>query len=227
MDHVDYFEWANYLQALFRHFNRDVCTILEGGGGTGSLAEELDQRGYQVALFDRSLDMLRQAKKKIAIPIWQGDLLQMPISRKWDVFLCMYDTIQYLDEDELKRLFKEVQTALNHKGLFVFDVVTEKNVLTYWADHMESVKKEDWETVRQSWYVRNKRCLHTEITFRSTREKKIFREHHRQCIFQLQKLKDNLKKTGWSHIHVFHEFTFQNGSEQSDRVHFVASQEGN
>jgi ubiquinone/menaquinone biosynthesis C-methylase UbiE len=66
MDHVDYDQWAAYLFDLMRRHGTDVETVVELGGGTGSLARRLHPLGdYRYVLTDGSAAMLDRAREKL------------------------------------------------------------------------------------------------------------------------------------------------------------------
>ena len=225
MNHVDYGEWAKYIVRLFKRFGQGVRRVVDGGCGTGSLAYALAEMGYRVVGFDRSLEMVRVARKKSHGPLWQGDLKTIGLSRTWDAFLCLYDTIQYLMEDELTLVLSNVKRVIIEGGLFIFDVVTENHILRYWAHYTERVRGDGWETMRRSWYDKRGRYQHTEFTITSHQEKKIFKEHHIQRIYRLEELEEMVSRSELRLVGRFDGFTMNPGIESSDRVHFVLRRE--
>jgi SAM-dependent methyltransferase len=221
MDHIDYHVWAEYINLLFCEFGNRIHRVVDGGCGTGSLANALIHLGYKVVGFDRSWEMIRIAHSKSMCPFWQGDLRSIGLSSRWDGFLCLYDTIQYLNGVELEAFLVVVNSLLVEGGLFVFDVVTEKHILRYWAKHTERERGEDWEMIRRGWYDKRGRCQHTEFLILSHEENKVFREHHSQQIYRLDELKATVIRSGFHIIGLFDGFTLKPGNEMSDRVHFV------
>ena len=221
MDHVDYEAWADYLVQLFDAYGRNIRRVVDGGCGTGSMVCALEKRGYRVAGFDQSWEMIRRAREKTRAPLWQGDVRDISVRRKWDAFLCLYDTMQYLTLEEMGGVFVDVRDILVGGGLVVFDVVTEEHVLRYWSDYVESVASDGWEVVRRSWYERRKRWQHTEFEMVSLVEKRVYREHHRQRVYRLDELERVTKRSGLELVGRFRDFTLKPADETSDRVHFV------
>jgi SAM-dependent methyltransferase len=225
MDHVDYTAWADYIIKLFKKYGKGIRRVVDGGCGTGSLAAVLEKRGYRVVGFDRSREMIRMARRKSRSSFWQGDLVAIPLSKEWDAFLCLYDTIQYLRIEEMERLFDGLRGVLVDGGLLIFDAVTESHVLRYWASYDEKDCGEGWESMRKSWFDRKAKCQHTlfEIFFRHDR--KVYCEHHSQRIYTLEELNRTTVRSGFEVLGLFDGFTLKPGNESSDRVHFVLRQE--
>ena len=225
MDHVDYRMWANYISSLFRQFGNHVTHIVEGGCGTGRFAAEMVQLGYHIVGFDLSLPMIREAGKATDIPLWQGDLRYHGLSGKWDTFLCLYDTIQYLSLGEINKLLINVHQILSRDGLFIFDVVTESSVKKYWYNFTEKCPSKSGESIRRSWYDRKKRCLNTEFDIYFRKDKKKYHESHCQYVYSVNEIKEVVRSSGFKLLGWFHDFTLQQGNSKSDRVHFVLQQE--
>jgi len=225
MDHVDYDEWASYIEVLFQKYGSNVRNVVDGACGTGSLTLSLKKRGYCVVGFDRSFEMIRAARKKVQVPIWQGDLRKLSLSKKWDAFICIYDSIQYLMVEEIDHMLAEVKAVLKHGGLLLFDVVTERHILHNWVNYTERIRDKSWDIVRRSWYDRKSRYQHTEFEVFSFREKKLYREHHLQKVYPLKELEEAVKKSGFTLLGKLCGFTLNPGSENSDRVHFILRQE--
>ncbi len=223
MAHVDYSEWADYLEACFKVFgNEGITRILDGGCGTGSLLSEMKKRGYSVSGFDLSEDMIRIARTK-GVPVWRGDLRAMASAGPVDSIICLYDTIHYLNEKEVSEFFNEACRLLKNEGLFIFDAVTENHVRNYWADYTEQGEECGCSYLRRSWYETANRCQHTEFEITVPPDETVFQEHHRQWIHPVPFFIENAEHSGFSLLGVFDECTFEEGHTHSDRVHLVFS----
>jgi len=221
MDHVDYQGWVDFIVMLFEKYGSNIHNVVDGGCGTGTLISILEKKGYRVAGFDRSLEMIRLAQRKSDVPYWQGDLKSISLSPGWDAFLCLYDTIQYLTPEEMERMLLEVRSILKQRGILIFDVVTESNVLRYWANYTEVDSDKNWRMIRRSWFERNRQLQHTEFEISLIEKKTVYQEHHVQKIYRLEEIEEIGEKTGFDILGRFDDFTLNPGSEKSDRVHFV------
>ncbi len=225
MDHVDYVIWADYLSMMFKSYSSAVCDVVDCGCGTGSLIQRLERLGYTMAGFDISFNMLKKAKTKTRGILWQGDLQALALKKDWDAVLCMYDTIQYLQEEEIKIFIKEVNEILTEGGLFIFDVVTKKNIEKYWFDFTNKEEINGYEVERRSWFEKKKELLHTNIKCTDKYTHTVTKEQHLQFIYDIEKYKDIVNNNQWQFIDCFHEFTFKPAYHESERVHFVLSKE--
>lgn len=221
MNHVDYDKWADFVVVLFQRFGSDVCRVVEGGCGTGSLLRALVQRKVRAAGFDQSVEMIRLAREKVRAPLWVDDLRAFSFNGNWDVFLCLYDTIQYLTTEEIQGLLCNVAKVLKPEGLFIFDVVTEEHVFKYWTHYTEKAEYNDQEALRRSWYVKKRRSLHTEFEFMDGDYQNLYREHHIQYIYPLETFIKVSGESGLRFVGQFQDFTLNSANEMSDRVHFV------
>ena len=225
MDHVDYSQWADFIVTLFQRFGSDVYRVIDGGCGTGSLLKVLNQREIEIAGFDRSIDMIQIAKKKVGVPLWVDDLRNFYIKKRWDAFLCLYDTIQYLTVKEIQKLLCDVGRTLMPGGLFIFDAVTKEHILRYWANYTERVESDKLEMLRRSWYVKKTQSQHTEFEIFDCCNEHIYREHHIQYIYPLETFIKVSGESGLKLIGQFQDFTLNPGNEKADRIHFVFKRE--
>ncbi len=225
MSHVDYGSWAGYLNRLIKRFGKGGRNIVDGCCGTAKMMVELSRKGYAVSGFDLSMEMLHQAGRNGVFSFWQGDLKKLSLKPNWDVFLCLYDSVQYLSISELDSVFNEVSRCLVSGGLFIFDIVTEHHVLKYWADYTETVHFGSQEILRQSWYDRSKKMLHTIFDVTEDGDSAVYQEHHRQSVFPLSEIEDCIRRSSFAFLGLFEDFGFQPGKETSDRVHFVLRKE--
>ncbi|OVE78565.1 hypothetical protein BVY01_05105 [bacterium I07] len=225
MDHVDYENWADYICRVFKRYGTGIQNILEGGCGTGSLDLILTGKGYNVFGFDLSRDMINKAVNRVRGRVWLGDIRCISVRPKqWDAFLCLYDTVQYLNISEISGLMEEVKGLLRPGGLFIFDVVTEHHILKHWQAYSENYPGDGWQVMRRSWYEREEQCLHTEFTI-GIRQSGMTHEHHRQWIFKLSDITDLITTSGLQHVASLHGFSMSAGTERSGRVHFVCQKE--
>jgi len=221
MDHVDYAHWANYIHTLFQKHGRNIQHIVEGGCGTGSLAVHLLGKGYHLVGFDLAMGMVQEAREKSPVFFWQGDLRQISLKSTFDAFLCLYDTIHYLNLKEIFQMFNEVQSVLKKDGLLIFDVVTENHVRQHWMDVIEKESGDDWEVVRHSWYDPQSHLQISDFTFTFKEDPRVHRECHYQHIFPLHTLNEVVKSSNFTILAKYNDFTFDNGNQDSDRVHYV------
>ncbi|MBN2417563.1 class I SAM-dependent methyltransferase [bacterium] len=225
MSHVDYRGWAAFVHEIIQGRALQAATVIDAGCGTGTLMSWLRGYGYEVYGFDRSLPMLEAAGGKGIGGTFQADLKDLPLAGSADVLLCLYDTIQYLPPDAVPRFMAQAYGAVRGGGMFVFDVVTERHVKEFWDGYSETDRGGSWRCSRKGWYDPERRIQHTEISLFSGNRRRSCKEHHRQFIYRLDALAAWAREAGWTAAECLHEFTFQPGSEDSGRVHFLLQRE--
>src|SRR5437588_3219313 len=123
---------AAYLRALIRRHAPGARTVLELGCGTGSILRQLWTH-YEVTGVDLSEEMLeRAAKKTPGIPLFRADMRTFDLGERFDVVLCVYDSINHLLRfDDWKAVFAGAHKHLNENGVFIFDINTQRRLAAF------------------------------------------------------------------------------------------------
>ena len=131
MDNVPYQEWADYLQELLVEYGIEDGLVLDLGCGTGSMAEELAKRGYDMIGVDNAADMLEIAMEK-RMESGYDILYLLQDMREFELYgtvrgiISVCDSVNYITEPEdLRDVFDLVNNYLDPKGIFIFDFNTE------------------------------------------------------------------------------------------------------
>ena len=98
--------------------NLDICC------GTGALCNFFEENGIKSKGVDISEDMLGIARKEYPdIEFIQADIVTYHDDDKYDFITCTDDAINHItDIDDLKRVFKNVNSFLNDGGYLFFDI---------------------------------------------------------------------------------------------------------
>ncbi len=106
-------------------YRPDARSVLELGCGTGSIMVRLTTSATLTGL-DRSREMLTIAAGKVPNASFvEADMASFSLGRRFDVVLCIFDSINHLLTLEEWRSFVQcVHDHLSDGGLFVFDVNT-------------------------------------------------------------------------------------------------------
>ncbi len=101
--------------------------ILDLGCGTGTLLNYYSSKNDTHGI-DKSEEMIKIAKKKDKKTIYSvGDIKNFKFSKKFDIIICSFDTINHLENlREWGSLFKSASANLNESGFFLFDFNTIK-----------------------------------------------------------------------------------------------------
>ena len=100
MSHVDYELWSKYILKIIDKFGKKVDSILDVSCGTANLLLCLKSKRYHLVGFDFSSDMIKVARAKLRsdsdVHLYQGDMTLFYLNKKFDVILCLYDSVNYL-----------------------------------------------------------------------------------------------------------------------------------
>lgn len=117
------------LRAFIRKANPKARNVLELGCGTGSVLKHL-VKDYEVWGVDLSTKMLSIAKKKVPrAKLSRQDMVRFRLSERFDVICCVFDSINHITSFiHWKKLFANVQRHLSDRGIFIFDINTQKKL---------------------------------------------------------------------------------------------------
>ena len=232
MSHVDYNQWAQYIQKVIKKWSPAATSILDISCGTGSLLSKFDSNRYRRFGFDLSLEMIIEANKKPdhakhRFVLWCGNMKAFHVKRKMDVVVCLYDSINYLlNIDEWSHCFDSVFNNLNDQGVFIFDICTEKNSLKYFRNYVERKKRNQYKYLRESKY-NSETNIHTnrfEIDFNSGPGKYV--EIHQQYIFPVKQVLSFISASKFEYLYAYDGFTFRRAHKNSLRIHFILKKNG-
>jgi len=229
MRHVDYGEWAGYLGQLFARFDCRPASVVDLACGTGSISFQLRAIGLPVTCgIDGSPAMVTIAREHA---LRAGQLIQFEVRDLRDLgplgpygaAICMYDSLNYLLEtDEVVACLEAVHAGLEPGGLFVFDVCTERNSLRYFRQFREREAGPGFAYQRHGYYDAASRMQMNDFVIHREGHRTPLHELHRQRIYRLDEIDAAIQRTPLERLAAFDGFTFAPGSEEADRVHFVA-----
>jgi ubiquinone/menaquinone biosynthesis C-methylase UbiE len=228
MSHVNYKNWAKYIQNLFHFAENDIHKIIDVSCGTGSLLSFINQKKYSCYGSDISFPMVYQAKKKITKNIFlNSDSRNMALkSQSIDAVIFLYDSLNYLqDKNQLNQLFSEVNRILVNGGIFIFDIITELLCRTHYKNFEE---EENWGHIgyiRHSYYNEKKHIQHND--FRIKIDGEIFFENHIQKVYSEEQIASVIDQSNFKIVGQFDNFTFVQSNDDSERIHYVCIKKEN
>jgi SAM-dependent methyltransferase len=122
----DHAAWAEQLERLALDAGLSGRRLLDVGCGTGSSAQPMLARGYEVVGVDVSPGMLSLAREKLGgeVRLEPADMRRLPALGAFDLVWSVADGINYLAAEELVPAFEGFRRNLAPDGLAVFDLVT-------------------------------------------------------------------------------------------------------
>lgn len=223
MEHVNYHQWANFIKILFRYSRRSVRRVADISCGTGSLLRYLGGLMRKAYGFDLSPAMLKVAKNKLVHPrLACASFLHLPLKPlSMDCLLSLYDSVNYLQNEEEVALFlEETYRAIKPGGLLIFDVVTPYLCRTAFKHYEEDGLLDEDNRYRRTSFFQ-------EDTFTQVNQFEIwingrhFFEEHRQKIFEIEQWAQMIGKSRFKLLHIFSNFSLNPAHERSERAHFV------
>ena len=127
---VDYSAQADFVLNVMQNAGLSCKTVLDLACGTGSLTEELAERGCEVIGVDISDEMLSEAREKCVrfgenVLLLCQDMCELDLFGTVDCAVCALDSLNHLDGIEsVRKAAERVFLFLEPGGVFVFDVNT-------------------------------------------------------------------------------------------------------
>ncbi|MBD3225926.1 MAG: methyltransferase domain-containing protein [Caldithrix sp.] len=224
MSHVNYKTWARYIRSFYTMRGSKVKSIIDLACGTGSLLEKLTDKRRQYYGSDLSIAMLHVAhsKKKLKrVPFIAADFRSLPYkSDQFDLALNLYDSINYLIEDEqVEEAFNEIHRILKKGGLFIFDVVTPYVCRREFSPYHEVDYAGNTGFERNSWFDENEQMQYNLFDIMLDEEK--YREIHKQKIRPVLNWQDLLAASPFKVLQILGDFSYHQYKETAERVHFI------
>lgn len=225
MSHVDYAKWAHYLIRIFKKHEIWPESILDIACGTGSLIEKLAGRGFNCTGIDYSRQMVKLAAKKLKrldIPLITGDMSNIPVTGKFDVLLCLYDSMNYLESiDSIVQCAQEAVKLLNPNGMFIFDLCTEHNCMEYFDGYYQNGSTGTFSYVRKSMYDFERKIQYNDFVIVKSRSGAVSREKHVQHIFSIEEAALQLETVKNITLSQYKNMTLKKPDRYAERIHFV------
>lgn len=181
--------WLEYINT------KDYHTVLELASGSGVLAGILKKQGKEVTASDISKEM-----KEVATNNFDGEylilnMIDFDLHKKYDLILCVCDSINYLYEEELEQMFKSVYKHLNDGGRFIFDMHNPKRLKEFDEEYIEEGQID--ENVYYQWTINSDtfdRTVNEHFTFYTPEG--MIQEQHTQNVFEVDDVKNKLENVG-------------------------------
>lgn len=177
--------WLNYIE------EDDFKTCLELASGSGVMAKLLKQKGYDVIASDISEEMAEAAKNNFDGEYLILNMINFDIDKKFDLILCICDSLNYLYSEELLPMFKNVYEHLNPNGRFIFDMHHPKRIEEFKEEYIEEGQID--KDVFYQWTINSDEddnTINEHFTFYTPDG--MIQEHHTQNIFDINEIYEKM-----------------------------------
>lgn len=230
MDHVNYAGWAELLERLcYRWAPHPPMSHFDAACGTGRLLAEVDGVGMEyLGGMDLSSQMLERARQRLrnrrpAIDLFVGDLVHHGPARPVDLLSCLYDSINYLlTPAQLVAALTNLGSRLDTDGLLVFDICTRANSIRHFDGRVDEGRAGGYTWTRETEFDRNTAIHTNRFTIRLASGGNPVEEVHHQRIYTIAEIRECCAAAGLDLVGCHGEFSLEPGTEDHDRVHFVA-----
>jgi SAM-dependent methyltransferase len=141
--------------------NRGVrpASVLDLGCGTGSATLAFARAGLDATGVDRSHAMLERARhfadaEGHKVPFIEGDMADLQLPDRYDLVTCIYDALNYLDDDrDVVRFLLNAYRHLEADGYLVFDMNTRARLESSWEQGLVlAADSDDLYVTYRSWF---------------------------------------------------------------------------
>lgn len=171
-------------------------TCLELASGSGVMAKLLKQKGYEVIASDISVAMKEAAKENFDGEYLILNMIDFKLDRQFDLVLCICDSLNYLYEEELDKMFECVYKQLEDNGRFIFDMHNPIRLDEFKEEYIEEGKISD--EIFYQWTINSdidEKTINEHFTFYTPDG--MIQEHHSQNVFDIETVKEKLIKKGF------------------------------
>ena len=203
--------WASFLDELWSADPEGVRSVLDLCCGTGLLAAELIERGYQVVGVDASEAMLAHAREHLGsgVVLAQMSLPDLEVEGCFDAVVCTFDGFNYLTPGDLRLTMAAVAPHLRPGAWLVFDLHTDRMMDFTIANPVVTGESAGNDFVISSVVDPSLRTCDTRIEFTRPRDGDPFSEQHRQYFHNDADVRASLEVAGFTVTAVTEEYTHQ------------------
>ncbi len=228
---VNYDSWVEYLENIFKHYNKNPRYIAELACGTGNITNKLAKKGYNLIGVDISEDMLSVAQDKaidegIQVIYLNRDMRNFELPTHLDAILCICDGFNYILKDsELEGIFENSYKHLAEEGIFIFDLSSYYKISEILGNHTFAENLQDTSYIWENYFDEKTRICEMELTIFKKQDSyyKKSQEKHIQRAYKEEEVTALLNGVGFRTVNTYNAFTFYKPDEESERIYYVCT----
>ena len=218
MEHVNYDRWffitvalAELLPSPFRH--------LDTACGTGTLVEMLRKIGWDSAGLDLSPAMVHAARKKDGKPpVAVADLRALPCSESVDIVSCLFDSLNFLlEEEDLQLALRQLYQVLRPGGILYADIITERMVTEHFEGQEWEEDNDGFSSRWRSHYDHTAGIAESHVRV-NTGSTSVIAER----VYSQEKVEAMLREAGFDLLGAYDAETWKPTGKKTTRIDFVA-----
>lgn len=170
-------------------------TVLELASGSGVMARILKDKGYDVIASDISESMKDASQVNFDGEYLILNMIDFDLNKKFDLVLCICDSINYLNEEELDSFFKSCYKHMNDNGRLIFDMHHKERLNEFKEEYVEEGELEDLQyqwTINADQY---NKTINEHFTFYTPDA--MIQEQHVQHVFDPEMIISKMKTVGF------------------------------
>ncbi len=220
MKYIPYNEWATYIVKMFFRMNGKGNNVIDLGSGTGILASEIRNSGFNIVCADISIEMLKMSQGNFDFSenVFHINSDITDLSIKSDCFnlaICIYDTANHLNKEQFRYLVSQSYRVLKKGGIFMFDFNTHIG-LKHFAKEIFIRKGNNFNSIWESDY--NERELICTLNLNilkpdGTNKRIEFSERP----IEIDEVRKVVLEQGFSTIDIFDFMTYNNVGNDAER----------
>ena len=229
---VNYKEWLDYYFKIFQRYGLKPKLGLDLGCGTGNLTTLFADKGVEMTGIDLSEDMLMVAREKAEgrdILYLNQDMCEFELYGTVDFIVSSLDCINYItDKRDLLKVMKLANNYLNPGGLFIFDINTPYKLENITGNNTFILENDEVFCSWQNEFDKKRKISDFYLTFFCKEGEKYqrFDEEHSERAYSIEEIASVIENAGMKLLNVYDEMSFKKPTSKSERVFFVAQEQG-
>lgn len=210
MEVIEYDLWVDFVKPYLK----PEIKILDLACGSGTFANSIANLGYKISGLDLSEEIINVAKEKSKmnhneIEYQVKDMSNFNYDEKFDLITCFFDSVNFLEKNQIKPMFDSVYNNLNDGGYFIFDIFTYSKMKFF----HNTTLKDNLAFAKYKWKMKVKNnILNHKITIKDNKEKII--ETYKEYYYDYEQLLDERFKV----IKVITDFKEQLDLKNGERI---------
>lgn len=224
---MEYQEFAKYYDKFYQkkdyksevEFLKKIINkndkIIDIGCGTGIHASLLEKEGYNIDGLDLSKEMLDIAQKRLKGNLYNQNILNINIKKKYNIIISMFAVINHLkDINELEQTLVNFKKILLSKGKIIIDLHNPQSSGSKTDSYDDMKRTMIWEYDKKSKKEKSK------IMFEINNQ--IYNSSHTFRIFTIEEISKTCEKAGLKLLNVYENYNIDKvGNLSSKNLQFI------